>query len=320
MKIAYIGAGNFTNHYMFPQLARHGLELAAICDLDEGKAEAARQRYGFGRIYTDFRKMLETERPQAVFCVGGPKVHYSVGLEVLDRGFPLYVQKSPAPSSASTREMSVTAERKGVVCHVGFNLRSAPAVRQARAAITSDEFGRPLMGVFRYGLTYGATMADVVMDQHCHMTDLARFLMGGIRSVKVIPSGLPEARDYVAAVQFHSGAVGTLNFTSGQIIEKEFLYFEVTGEGTFLYSHECASLVWNRPFKGEWWQSPRADYVYRHGAFGGQVGLETLGYIGDVASFIAAVKGEAEDISPISSAIGTMELCEAILRQIEERV
>ena len=317
LRIAYIGAGSFTNQCMFPQLFRHGLELAAVCDLDEEKARLARERYGFKRAYTDFRKMLEVEEPQAVFCIGGPKVHYPVGMEVLDRGFPLYVQKSPAPNSAMTREMSELAAKKGVICHAGFNLRFSPAVQKAKAIVQSDEFGDPSMGVFRYGLAYGATMADVVMDQHCHMVDLARFLMGDASTVKVVKSGIPDARDYVAAAGFESGAVGTLNFTSGQIAEKEFMYFEVTGQGTFLYSHECTNLMWHRPVEDPWWKEPQADYVFRHGGYGGQVMLETLGYIGDVANFVAAVKGKEKDLAPISSTVGTMALCEEILRQME---
>ncbi len=59
-----------------------------------------------------------------------------------------------------------------------------------------------------------------------------------------------------------------------------------------------------------------ADYVWERGMYGGQVMLEALGYVNDVANYIAAVKGEAADRSPISSAVGTMELCEEILRQI----
>ena len=316
IRIAYIGAGSFTNTCMFPQLSRHGLELAAVCDLKEEKAHLAQDRYGFKKVYTDFRKMLETEKPQAVFCVGGPKVHYPVGMEVLDRGFPLYVQKSPAPSSAATREMADLAAKRGVVCHVGFNLRSTPPVQQAKSILQSEEFGNPLMGMFRYGLTSGATMADVVMDQHCHLYDLARYLMGEIKSVKTVRSSNEGARDYVATAEFQSGAVGTLNFTSGQIPEKEFIYFEVTGKGTFLYSHGTTSLMWYRPYSGPWWQNPQADYSIGRGLYGGQVMLESFGYVSDLASFIAAVKGEAADVSPISSTIGTMELCEEILRQI----
>ena len=317
IRIAYIGAGNFTNKCMFPQLHRHGLELAAVCDLDEEKARLACKRYGFEKPYTDFRTMLEMEKPQAVFCVGGPRVHYEVGMEVLDRGFPLYVQKSPAPTAAMTREMADLARKRRVACHVGFNLRSSPAARQAKAIVQTEAFGSPLMGVFRYGLCFGKTMADVVMDQHCHLVDLAGFLMGQVKEARAVRSGTPNARDYVVAVEFESGAVGTLNFTSGQIIDKEFIYFEITGQGTFLYSHECASLVWYRPVRAPWWKETEPDHVFRHGAYGDLVMLEALGYVGDVANFLEVVKGNEDDRSPISDTVGTMELCERILRQIE---
>jgi predicted dehydrogenase len=316
LRIAYIGAGSFTNQYMFPQLAQHGLDLAAVCDLKEERALTAQRRYGFGEVYLDFRRMLERVKPQAVFCVGGPKVHHEVGMEVLDRGFPLYVQKPPALGGAATAEMAQLAARKGVVCHVGFNFRSAPAVRQAKRIIAGEEFGRPLMGMFRYGLCDGKTMADAVTDQHCHLADLARFLMGEVRSLTVVGSAVPDARDYVACVRFESGTVGTLNFTSGQIIDKEFVYFEVTGQRGFVYSHEGATLVWRRNGKPPWWKNPEPDHYFAHGFFGRHVTLETMGYIGDVANFVAAVKGEEKDVSPIGDTVGTMALCEEMLRQI----
>jgi len=41
-----------------------------------------------------------------------------------------------------------------------------------------------------------------------------------------------------------------------------------------------------------------------------------MGYVGDVANYLAAVKGEEKDASPIRSAIGTMEFCEEVLRQM----
>jgi myo-inositol 2-dehydrogenase/D-chiro-inositol 1-dehydrogenase len=294
------------------------MELGAICDLDETKAERARRRFGFGETYTDFREMLETEKPDAVFCVGGPKVHHSVGIEVLKRGYPLYVQKPPAPSSAAAREMAEAAASEEVVCHVGFNFRFAPAVQQAKSILRSEEFGQPLLGIFRYGLCAGRTAAAYVIDQHCHLLDLARFLLGDVRALQVTRSGLADARDYVAAVSFESGVVGTLNFTSGQIVDKEFCYFEITGQGTFLYSHGGASLVWRRACARRWWNDPQPDHVVERGMYGEHVGLEALGYFGDVANFVAAVNGDQEDLSPIGSTIGTMELCEEILGQLGE--
>jgi myo-inositol 2-dehydrogenase/D-chiro-inositol 1-dehydrogenase len=290
--------------------------LAAVCDLDEQKALAAQRTTGFGAAYTDFREMLETEKPDAVFCVGGPKVHYPVGMEVLDRGFPLYVQKPPAPSSATTREMAALAARKHLVCHVGFNLRSAPATRQAKSIITGKSFGRTLLGIFRYGLCSNATWEMNILDQHVHLTDLARHLAGEVSEVRATRTGIPGGKDYVAAVKFASGAVGTLNFTSGQIFEKEFLYYEVTGEGGVVYSHGAAEMTWQQPPRTTWLEDPAPNCVYRHGDFGLGVTHEIYGYVSDTANFLAAVRGEEEDRSPVADSVGSMELCEELLRQV----
>ena len=67
--------------------------------------------------------------------------------------------------------------------------------------------------------------------------------------------------------------------------------------------------------KGPWWKEPEADHVFERGAFAYDP-LETMGYVGDVDNFIGAVKGTAPDVSPITSAIGTMEVCEELVRQI----
>ncbi|MDP6779542.1 MAG: Gfo/Idh/MocA family oxidoreductase, partial [Candidatus Latescibacteria bacterium] len=96
LRIGYIGAGRFTNRRNFPHLAEHNVELAAVCDLEKEKALKAQEEYGFKKVYTDFREMLEVVRPEAVFCVGPHRMHYGVGKEVLQMGFNLYTQKPPA--------------------------------------------------------------------------------------------------------------------------------------------------------------------------------------------------------------------------------
>jgi myo-inositol 2-dehydrogenase / D-chiro-inositol 1-dehydrogenase len=312
LRLAYIGAGGFTNAYMYPQLHLHNVRLAAVCDLIEEKAQAAARKYGFEAVYTDFRRMLDEVRPEAVICVGGPKVHYEVGREVLARGYPLYVQKSPAPSSAATREMADLAAAKAVVCHVGFNIRSSEAVLRAKEAMAGAEFGPTTLVIVRYGLVFGATLQDAVMDQHCHAFDLARHLGGSVRGVAVERGEVAGDRGYIAALKFANGAVGTVNFTSGQVPAKEFLYFEVTGtEGHFLTCHDFNLRVVS---------ATAPDRLHVIGNYGGALReLSWLGYIADLASFLDAVRGTGEDRSPIADTIETMELCEEAYRQLREQ-
>lgn len=313
LRLAYIGAGGFSNGFMYPQLRFHDVELAAVCDLVEDKAKEAAARYGFARTYTDFRRMLEEVRPDAVICVGGPKVHYEIGRRVLEMGFPLYVQKSPAPSAAQTQDLAAAAAAAGVVCHVGFNLRLCEAARQARQIITSDEFGPLTLAIVRYGLVSGKTLRDAVMDQHCHAYDTLRWLGGEVVDLNVQVAGVPGRRGYVVAARLANGAVATLNFTSEQPVAQEFFYFELTGSaGHVLYSHDF-DLLYRRP------DAP--EQHWRRGVFTGDrvADLRWLGYVPDLANFFAAVRGDEPDLSPVADAVPTMSLCEKVYAKLREQ-
>ena len=313
VRLAYIGAGGFTNGYMYPQLAAHAVELVGVCDLVEAKAQLAAQQYGFAAVYTDFRRMLAETRPEAVICVGGPKVHYAVGREVLKLGYPLYVQKSPAPTAAQTQELADLAAQAGVVCHVGLNLRQARAVVAAKEIMARPEFGPVTLVIVRYGLVSGATLKDAVYDQHCHAYDMVRDLGGDVADLRAQVGSVPGARSYAAAVKYESGAVGSVNFTSAQIINKEFVYFEVTGSnGRFVVSHD---------FNLRTRRADGPDEVLEPGNFAGGLlkELQWLGYVDDVESFLQAVRGEAPDPAPVADAVKTMELCEEAYRQLREQ-
>lgn len=310
IRLCHIGAGGFSNACVFPQLSRHPVRLLAVCDLIEERALAASRVYGFERVYTDFRRMLDAEQPDAVICIGGPRVHFEVGMQVLERGFPLYIQKSPAPSAADTQTLAGVAAAKGLVCHVGFNLRFSVAVQRAREIIARPEFGVPNLIVFRYGLCLGETMRDVVLDQHCHAVDTARYLMGDVDAVTVERGRCEGVRHYAALLRFKSGAVGVLAFTEGQQPDKEFIYFEVTGQGGhFLTSHDL-NLTYHHGPAGQ------PDEIYTHGTYGPQMMLDWYGYVADLANFFAAVRGTEADRCPIADTVPTMALCEEIWRQL----
>ena len=311
MKICYIGAGNFSNTFIYPQLARHGVELAAVCDLVEEKAQAAAAMYGFEQVYTDFEKMLDEQQPDAVFCIGAKNMHYTVGMKVIERGFPVYVQKPPAATTEQTREMAAMAEAKNTVCHVGFNMRSSGAVAMTKKLLEGDEFGAPTLMIYRYGLFMGETWWAGIHDQHCHAIDAMLYLLGDVASVHVEPMLEEGARGYVAVMVMESGAVASLNTTSEQDMRDEFVYFEVTGrEQHCVISHD-GDLRYHRP--------DGSDICLRAGTYFPSRLLEHFGYVDDVTNFLAAARREEADRCPVGDTIRTMELVEEIYRQCRER-
>ncbi len=311
LRVAYIGAGGFSNGYVYPQLASHGVHLAAVCDLVEERARAAAARYGFAQVYADFERMLDIEQPDAVICIGGPAVHHPVGLRVLARGLPLYIQKSPAPTAAATQELVAAAAAQHTICHVGFNLRYSVAGQAARQTIADPSFGPVTLVIVRYGLVSGATLRDAVMDQHCHAYDLLRWLGGEVAEIVARPGAVPGDRGYAAVVRFANGAVGSLNFTAQQTPDKEFVYFEVTGtNGHYLTCHDF-DLRTIAPGEPDRW--------YTQGHYGGGLAwLRWLGYVSDLANFFAAVRGAADDRSPVADSVATMALCEDVYQQLRD--
>ncbi len=311
-RICYIGAGNFSGAFIHPQLADHGVELTGICDLVEERARGAADKWGFQHVYTDFTRMLDEQQPDAVFCVGGPKVHYEVGMQVIDRGLPLYVQKSPAPTPEMAREMAELSQERGSVCHVGFNLRSCPAVQMTKDAIASPEFGDPTLMVFRYGLVSGATWKDAVYDQHCHAADTIRYLLGEVGTLHVETLSAPDgARGYIAVMCMQSGAVVSLNTTSEQDLRGEFIYFEVTGRKQhYVVSHD-GDAVYHRPDGHDLCLGAGTYYPGRM--------IHHLGYFEDVRNFLAAAAGSEADRCPVGDTVKTMELVEEIYTQCRQR-
>lgn len=307
MRICYVGAGNFSQGFIYPQLARHGVELAAVCDLDIEKARRAAAMWGFRRVYTDFERMCEVEEPDAVFCVGRQQMQYQVGLRLLELGLPTYVQKPAAQTAAEVRDMAQVAARSGALCHVGFNLRSAPSALRVKQIIASAEFGGPTLMLFRYGLMSNRIWHKAIADQHIHAIDFIIYMLGDWKSVSVTPLYDDTARGYVAAIKMACGVPAALCGVSEQDPDFEFLYYEITGHaGHQLFSHD-GDLVYHRR-GGE-------DLCMNMGTWRGQRLIDWWGYFEDVRNFLAAARGDEEDRCPVAGTVRAMELAEEIARQ-----
>ena len=140
-KICIIGCGGISESCHGPSYVRYRLKnpdtvLAACCDIVPQKAAAYRQKFGFGRCYEDFTEMLRAEKPDAV-CVTVDEDHAaSVGVEVLNMGFPMFIEKPPGKDSVETQSLIRAARKSGVINQVGYNRRAMPILRKLKSMLT----------------------------------------------------------------------------------------------------------------------------------------------------------------------------------------
>ena len=105
MKIAIIGTGIIGNVHA-EALSILGTPASVLCDLDADKAEKVRKKYApEAKIYTDWKAMLETEKPDAVHICTPHYLHASMTVEALARGVNVLCEKPLCMKKSEIREV-----------------------------------------------------------------------------------------------------------------------------------------------------------------------------------------------------------------------
>ena len=331
-RIGFAGAGNHATESLYPNVAHiPEFDLAAVCDLDEERATSAARRFGGRAAFTDVARMLDEVKLDGVCVCGPPEMHHEVGLQVLSRGLPVFVEKPPAPDLAGAEELAAVARDQGTIGMVGFMKRFAPANVVAREFMEGEQFG----GLSSMTLMHGSGPYDeprrMLLFNGIHLIDLARFLGGEITEVHAFGA---DERAPVQAVgasfRFRCGAVGQLNMNSGHTWDDCFELVYVSGREAGLVldaSQEVEVMTPTARFAdaaGETLAPLRLfGWSGRYYVSGNMAGWHagghyTRGYWGELSHFARAILGEVEPQATLEDGVAAMGLIEAILRSSRE--
>lgn len=255
---AHTNAFKTLPYMMYPPVAIP--RLAAICGRNEEAVREAAKRYGYEKVYTDWRDMIADDTVD-VFDNGGPNnAHAEPTIAAAQAGKHVFCEKPLARTAAEAKSMLDAAEKTGVKHMVAFNYRFVPAVVQARKLIESGALGKIYHWRAVYLQEWGMDPAmptswrfqkepagsGALGDLGAHIIDLARFLVGepkqvmgmtktwlterpaGDGSGTMVPSDVDDA--FVALVSFENGALGTLEASRFAQGRKNHEVFEINGE------------------------------------------------------------------------------------------
>ena len=154
-------------------------ELVAVADADGKLAEATAQRHG-ARAYTDYRLMLEKEKPEAVSIAVPTVLHEEVGMLALEAGAHVLMEKPIAATVEESQRLIVRAKELGRQLMVGHIVRFNPAMQALKQKLEAGEVGRIFQVFCRRAGPFPARIRDVgvVVDLAPHDVDLMRFLVG----------------------------------------------------------------------------------------------------------------------------------------------
>ncbi len=217
VRLGLIGAGGMANGVHYPSLAdMPDVEMAALCDLDEGKLGATADRFGIDSRYTDHREMLGKEILDAVYVLMPPHQLFEPAMDGMERGLHLFIEKPPAVTSDQTRQLAAAADRNRVSTMVAFNRRYNPLLNRVRDAVL--ERGPMLQCTSTFYKNYldqppyyrGAI--DILSCDAVHAVDMLRWMGGEPDDVASDVRSFKASYDnmFNALIRFEGGAVGVL--------------------------------------------------------------------------------------------------------------
>ncbi|WP_235835440.1 MULTISPECIES: Gfo/Idh/MocA family protein [Arthrobacter] len=141
LRVGLIGAG-----YWGPNLARNfrtspDWDLAAICDLDLGRATKVSDQVGNVPVLSDVDELLSWSDLDAVAIATPARTHHRIALAALMAGKHVLVEKPLADSSEKGEEMVELARLKGLVLMADHTYCYTPAVLKIRELIGNGSLG-----------------------------------------------------------------------------------------------------------------------------------------------------------------------------------
>lgn len=234
MRYALIGCGRISPNHIAAAKANE-LDFVAICDTDQWMMHDKSVKFNLDQVrrYTDYKEMLNKEKPELVAIATESGKHAAIALDCIDFGCHVIIEKPIALSLTDADEIIRRAKEKGVKVCANHQNRFNRSVQKIRDALEKERFGKMFYGTahIRWCRDYeyygrakwrGTWEQDggALMNQCIHNIDLLRWMLGDeivevVGMTDQLNHPYMEAEDLgIALVRFKNGAYGIIEGTT----------------------------------------------------------------------------------------------------------
>jgi predicted dehydrogenase len=141
IRVGVIGTGAISQVVHVPIFAeREDVDLIAVADADEHKAEALSERFGVPLVLSAEETIARPDLDAVVICTPN-HLHEAMAIAALEAGKHVFVERPLATSSEGAERVIAVAEREGKILVVGMPHRFRPGVAALRNFIAGGELG-----------------------------------------------------------------------------------------------------------------------------------------------------------------------------------
>jgi len=141
--LGFIGTGGMGTAHLNGFRSNRRVEILAVCDVDETRREAARERVGGDcTAYNDYRDLLARDDIDAVVIATPDHWHTLMSVHACQAGKDVYCEKPLTLNIAEGRELVKVVRKYGRVFQTGSQQRSGREFHRACTLVRSGRIGK----------------------------------------------------------------------------------------------------------------------------------------------------------------------------------
>lgn len=194
IKIALIGAGKMGLSHLAILGAHPDVEIVGVADTSKMVTDVLEKYSGFN-CFSDYKKMLDNAKPDAVFVSAPTKFHADIVGDLLKRGIHVFVEKPFCLNVQQGAELVKLAKEKKLVNQVGYHNKFIGTFEEVKRLVSSGALGEINHFV---GEAYGPVVikkkqgtwrsdpkegGGCLLDYASHVIDLINYLVAPISKI-----------------------------------------------------------------------------------------------------------------------------------------
>ena len=223
--VAVVGCGVISANHISAILECDGVKIAALCDIKPERAEAKKAEFDLDcEIYTDYYKMIATEKLDAVHIATPHYLHADMAIKALDLGINVFLEKPMCINHEQIAALLEAEKRSSAKICVCFQNRYNPSTIKAREIAEADggviaaygsvfwERNKPYYTESGWRGAYATEGGGVMINQAIHTIDILCYYLG-----KPLTLIATKAKHHLKdVIEVEDTCEGLINFDSGK--------------------------------------------------------------------------------------------------------
>lgn len=229
IRVGMIGVGGMAQGHIRNLLTLPEVELVGLADVSELSLDKTKAKHGEAvaalPTFADYRKMLDTQKPDAVVVCTPHTLHFGQAMDCLSSGAHVLLEKPMVTRVPDAHTLLAKIKETGKVVGLGYQRHAMPVFRYIKERIGSGEFGavQAVTALQQQGWakgTVGSWRQDPALsgggqinDSGSHLLDIVLWTTGlAPDKVSAFMDNRGTLVDINTAltVQFVGGALGTI--------------------------------------------------------------------------------------------------------------